>query len=475
MEKRIHLYVSRKNAATWLMALCLLGSAMARAFIFSGAEGTGLWSQIILPITATVLYVLICVLSGKEKFYKTAVPVWLLGIAYGLQLRSAMQGHTLMIGLGWVCLLFLCCAYTSISSGRIRWPWLLLPLYLAGLGCVGYAYRQIGPSQSLPGCGPSVSAMEYMLPDALLLLGLLISLFALKVHTDGRYHPTWGDRMDGRRIRSIPAMDQISPYIMVHRNESSNLFEESVEITNLERYVRRKRREGLTNFGMSHVIIAAYVRTVAKYPGLNRFLAGQKVYSHGEDITLCMTVKTQMSASAPDTVTKTHFSPCDTAEDVYNKFSAQIEAAKDAEHTSGTDNTAGVMALIPGVVLKFVVWLLKLLDYFGLIPGFLLAVSPFHGSAYFTSMGSLGIKPVYHHLFNFGTIPVFVAFGRKRRAEEIHDGEMVERKYVDLKFTVDERICDGYYYASLIKYFCRLLTHPEVLDEAPEEVVKDIP
>lgn len=475
MEKRIHLYLSRKNVATWLMALCLLGSAVARVIVFSGAKGAGLWSQIILPVTATVLYVLITLLSGKEQFYKSAIPVWLLCIAYGIQLHSFTQGHIFIRIMGWVCLLFCCCAYTAISSGRIRWPWLLLPLYLAGLGYVGYVYRQISFYYALLSSIPSVPAYAYVLPELLLFAGLLVSLFAIKVHTDGKYHPTWGDRIDGRRIRSTPAMDQISPYIMVHRNESSNLFEESVEITNLERYVRRKRREGLSNFGMSHVIIAAYVRTVAKYPGLNRFLAGQRVYSHGEDITLCMTVKTQMSASAPDTVTKTHFTPRDTAEDVYNKFSAQIEAAKDAEQTSGTDDTAGVMALIPGVVLKFVVWLLKVLDYFGLVPGFLLEVSPFHGSAYFTSMGSLGIKPVYHHLFNFGTIPVFVAFGRKRRAEEIKDGEIVENKYVDLKFTVDERICDGYYYASLIKYFCRLLSHPEVLDNPPETVVQDIP
>jgi hypothetical protein len=132
------------------------------------------------------------------------------------------------------------------------------------------------------------------------------------------------------------------------------------------------------------------------------------------------------------------------------------------------------MALIPGLALKFTMWLLKVLDYFGLIPQFLLEVSPFHGSAYFTSMGSLGIRPVYHHLYNFGTIPLFVAFGRKRRSEEICDGEIVERKFVDLKFTVDERICDGYYYASLIKHFIRILRNPEVLDQPPEEVLKDI-
>ena len=441
------------------MALCLVGSAVARVITFSGLEGAGLWSQIILPVTAVLLFVAISLLAGKEMFYKTALPVWLLGICYSIQLYGKADGHLLIWGMYCTCILFYCLLYTWITCGFIRFPWLLLPLHLVGLSVALYCMRQYG---------------MLVLADVLLFAGLSLLSFAIKVHTDGAYHPTWGDRIDGRRIRSTPAMDQISPYLMVHRNESSNMFEESVEISNLEQYVRRKRREGLTTFGMSHVIIAAYVRTVAKYPGLNRFLAGQKVYTHGEDITLCMTVKKEMSASSPDTVIKAHFTPYDTAEDVYRKFNEQVELAKTTPLESGTDNTAGLMALIPGLALKFVVWLLKVLDYFGLIPKFLLEVSPFHGSAYFTSMGSLGIRPIYHHLFNFGTIPVFVAFGRKRRAEEIHNGEIVDRKYVDLKFTVDERICDGYYYASLIKHFVRILHNPEILDQPPEEVVKDI-
>lgn len=459
MKNKVHLYVSRKNVATWLMALCLVGSAVARVITFSGVEGAGLWSQIILPVAAVLLFVVISLLAGKEMFYKTALPVWLLGICYFIQLYGKADGHLLIWGMYCTCILFYCLLYTWITCGFIRFPWLLLPLHLVGLSVALYCLRRY---------------QMLALADVLLFAGLGLLSFAIKVHTDGAYHPTWGDRIDGRRIRSTPAMDQISPYLMVHRNESSNMFEESVEISNLERYVRRKRREGLTTFGMSHVIIAGYVRTVAKYPGLNRFLAGQKVYTHGNDITLCMTVKKEMSASSPDTVIKTHFTPYDTAEDVYRKFNEQVEIAKSTPLESGTDNTAGLMALIPGLALKFVVWLLKVLDYFGLIPKFLLEVSPFHGSAYFTSMGSLGIKPIYHHLFNFGTIPVFVAFGRKRRAEEIHNGEIVDRKYVDLKFTVDERICDGYYYASLIKHFVRILHNPEILDQPPEEVVKDI-
>ena len=48
MEKRIHLYVSRKNVLTWLMALCLVASAVAR-IAFSGLKGSGdslyVWSK----------------------------------------------------------------------------------------------------------------------------------------------------------------------------------------------------------------------------------------------------------------------------------------------------------------------------------------------------------------------------------------------------------------------------------------------
>lgn len=46
--------------------------------------------------------------------------------------------------------------------------------------------------------------------------------------------------------------------------------------------------------------------------------------------------------------------------------------------------------------------------------------------------------------------------------------EAVERKYLDIKFNLDERTRDGYYYASAIKYFLRILRHPGILDNPPE-------
>jgi hypothetical protein len=172
---------------------------------------------------------------------------------------------------------------------------------------------------------------------------------------------------------------------------------------------------------------------------------------------------------------KLHLKPTDTAYDVYEKFNKAVEEIKGQPLDSSFDKTAKAFSMVPGLLFKFTIWFLKLLDYFGGIPKFLLEVSPFHASIFFTSMGSLGIPPVVHHLYDFGNMPVFCAFGCKRHANELDDeGNPVRRKYVDYTFNCDERIVDGFYFATSLKYLKRLLQHPERLDEAPDEVNHDV-
>ena len=479
MKNRTHLTVSRKNALTWLMALCLVGSAVTR-IAFAGLKGSGsdfsVWSQIVLPVAATLLFVLITLVNGKEMFYKTAIPVWLLGLYYALEPHAVLGDSPFVMGMFYTCIIFYCALYTAITSGKIRYPWLLVPLVLVALGAVGYSHQYLYAQLRVISWSDAPSAYQFVLADYLFFFGLLLLTLAIRVSPAGEYHPTWGDRSDGRKVRTLAPMAQITAYFQVERNTCSNLFEESFEITNIDRYIRQKRREGLTDFGITHVLLAAYVRGVAKYPQLNRFISGQKVYSRDEDIQYCMVIKKEMTVDAPDTSIKVHLNPHDTAVDVYHKLNAAVESVKATQELdSSLDGLIQYLNLIPSIVLKFVVWLLKLLDYFGMLPKFLLELSPFHGSLFFTSMGSLGIPPIYHHLYDFGNLPCFGAFGMKRRALEVQeDGSVVQEKYIDVKFVLDERICDGFYYATFFKHYRRLLAHPEVLDNPPEEVVRDI-
>ncbi len=287
----------------------------------------------------------------------------------------------------------------------------------------------------------------------------------------------WGDRKDGRRLRTLSPISMVSPYIMKTRAGAQNKVHYTLDIENVEEYIRKKRQEGLKSFGVLHVLVAAYIRTVSRRPAINRFISGQKIYARNSIETI-MAIKMSMTLDAPDTMIKLSFSPDVTAEDVYRAFVKEIEAnrGEGVEEESAFDKTARILRYIPGLLLKFTVSLLSFLDYFGLLPRFLLKVSPFHGSMVITSMGSLGIPPIYHHLYDFGNIPLFIAYGAKKKMIVPQRGTCAPeyKKFLDFTVTTDERICDGYYFASALKVLCNILENPDVLDAPPAEVVYDI-
>lgn len=279
---------------------------------------------------------------------------------------------------------------------------------------------------------------------------------------------------EGRRIRSMSAMSVFIPFIMKKRNDACNFFTDEFDIERAEEYIYEKRRQGLKSFGLMHLIVAAYVRIIADKPGINRFIRGQRVMSRN-NIEIMLTIKRKMALNSEDTVVKFFPERDYTAEQVYNEMVATIKEATSNTDTD-FDKTAAAFTKIPRFVLRSVMNLLHFFDYYGLLPRFLTKVSPFHGSMFITSMGSLGIKPIYHHLYNFGNVPVFISFGKTRREiESTEDGGIVIKKYLDMSFVCDERICDGYYYASVLKSLKYYIANPELLDVPPAVINEDIP
>ena len=283
----------------------------------------------------------------------------------------------------------------------------------------------------------------------------------------------FGDRYDGRRVRSLSAFYQITPYIMRTRVDAHDYFEDKIDITATEAWLRKQREAGHVDLGYLHVFIAALVRTMSQKPRLNRFVAGQKIYARN-NITISLALKKRLNEDSPETTVKMLFDPRDTIYDVRDKVNAAVESNKDIEAKNGTDKTAKLFMLCPGFIVRFLLWLLRVLDYCGKMPRIIYKVSPFHTSAFVTDLGSLGIKPIYHHLYDFGTTSIFIAFGNKERHREINkEGKAVERKYISMKTVNDERICDGHYYASAFKLLSGLIKDPSPLETPPEAVVED--
>ncbi len=284
-----------------------------------------------------------------------------------------------------------------------------------------------------------------------------------------------GDRREGRLLRTIPGMTKMMPFIMKNRSDGCNTYADEFDVTECDAFCKRMVRSGYSNFSFLHVMLAAYVRTVSQRPGINRFVSGQRVYSRN-NIEVVMTIKKEMKLSSPDTAIKVVFEPDDTIFEIYEKFNSIVEANKNSkELDSDFDHVAEGLAKLPRPIKRFLVKMLFWLDYHGKLPKSLLSVSPFHGSMIITSMGSLGIRPIYHHIYDFGNLPIFLAYGIKRkRTHYSPDGKPYTRKFIEVKAVTDERICDGFYYASAFKMLRQLVEHPEQLMNRPAAVQEDV-
>lgn len=288
------------------------------------------------------------------------------------------------------------------------------------------------------------------------------------------YKRRFGDRKEGRLLRSLPAFAKFIPFIMPTRNDACNQYEESFEVTDLDRRLRQLRVAGYKGIGFLHFIIAAYIRGVSMLPGINRFVVGRRIYAR-DNIEVVMTVKRSLSVDATETTIKVVFEPTDTIFDVYRKMNEKIDEVKTSDGNNNTENVAETLCRAPRFLLRFALTILRIMDYFGWLPEKLVEASPFHGSMIITDVGSLRIGPIYHHIYNFGTLPVFIAFGAKRHAYEIdRHGQVVDHKYVDCKFTMDERTVDGHYYAQFLQAIRYIFAHPELLEAPPTRVVDDV-
>lgn len=289
-----------------------------------------------------------------------------------------------------------------------------------------------------------------------------------------KYKRRFGDRKDGRLLRSLPAFNKFMPFIMPTRNDASNHYEESFEVSTVDRRLRKLRVDGYKGIGILHFIIAAYIRGLSMLPGVNRFVVGRRIYARN-NIEVVMTVKRSLSLDATETTIKVQFEPTDTIFDVYRKMNEKIDEIKTSEGNNNTEDVAEALSRLPRFLLRFAILILRICDYFGWLPEMLTDASPFHGSMIITDLGSLRIGPIYHHIYNFGTLPVFIAFGAKRHAYELdRHGNMVNRKYVDCKLVLDERTVDGHYYAQFLQAFRYIFQHPEILETPPTKVVADV-
>jgi len=282
----------------------------------------------------------------------------------------------------------------------------------------------------------------------------------------------FGDRKDGYRLRKADPLFRLIPYIMKDRTDAHVFFEDRIYLEKINKLIKEMRAEDI-KVGFLHIVIASMIRTISQKPKVNRFVSGKKTYARRE-LSVSLAVKKEMSETAEETTIKLFFEPTDTLYDVVNKVNDEVEKNKDVQSENSADKFNKFITFLPGFLISFTVFIVKFLENRGLLPKSLTKFSPFHSSVFISDLGSLGINPIYHHIYNFGTNSFFVTFGKRAKEQYIDDDNNVKiRKAMDIKIAVDERIVDGFYFANVIRTLMRTMSNPEQLLTPPKEVVID--
>ena len=281
------------------------------------------------------------------------------------------------------------------------------------------------------------------------------------------------DRRDGRRLRTISPIFQLSPFAVREPSDAACSFTDSVDAAPVEAWLRLRRSEGTENMALLHVVIAAYIRTIAMRPALNRFVAGRFIYAR-DGIDVVLSSGGSGTADANGLSVTVHFQSSDTVYDVYRKINARVDNLKADQSADRLERAAGTLVKTPRFILRGAMAVLRWLDYHGWLSRSLTEKSPYHGSVLISDEGAFHLPPVQRGLNSIGALPVALSLGRVRTAAEPDkSGQLQERKYIDFAVTFDGRIADTAYVGSAFRYFRYFLKNPEALETAPEHVLED--
>ncbi len=284
---------------------------------------------------------------------------------------------------------------------------------------------------------------------AALVLGVLFVLWlALQLKTS---------RPDGELAKVHPYR-QMMPIIMPTRDESVVYFEHLVDATAIQAYLEQ-HREAL-GCNISHLMVATIGAGFHRHPKLNRFIAGQRIYQrHGVWLSFSMT-REKLNAAAKLATVKLEIPAQMSFASLCEAVNAQINRERSGEETY-LDKEISLFLRLPHVVIRLGARLLFWANDHHLLPESFIRNDSMFTGAFIANLGSLGMDPGFHHLYEWGTCPLFVMVGQLTERElQLPDGTYARRPVLPMRFTYDERVEDGLNAGRAIKDIARILEDP---------------
>ena len=268
-------------------------------------------------------------------------------------------------------------------------------------------------------------------------------------------------RPDGTPVAALHPVRRIMPFLMPTKNGAFVLFEQHVEAAPAQRFldVLNAGRPPERRVTLFHLVLRAIGGALVEFPCLNRFVAGSRLYER-RGIWLAFSAKQRLEPDAPLFTVKIPFEPTEPLGAMVDRVQAALGEGRSGRETA-TDREITTFLRLPAPLLRLGVRVMRRLDAWGLLPERFVASDPLYASAFVANLGSVGLDAAYHHLYEYGTVPIFVVMGRRHRAPVVlPDGSIASRERFTLRYTYDERVEDGFYAARALEHLQALLENP---------------
>ena len=279
----------------------------------------------------------------------------------------------------------------------------------------------------------------------------------------------FGFRPDGKRLKDMDPIVQITPYLMPMRCDAQVFLEHKADYEKMARYIAEKNREG-ERITFMQIIAAAYVRSVSGLPELNRYIYNKQYYARNNCSISYVVLKDPQSSKSNEVTARIEFDLTDTIFDVRDRMVAAQEKIRTEEDDAFVTKLAGTLLKLPGLATVFTKVGI-LLDRYGLVPAALIKELPFFSGLFITNNASIGLHHVWHHIYNFGNVGMFIGMGSVMKEATVDgEGKSRMRRWLPLGMTADERMCSGAHYAEFFALMVKYMDNPKLLETPPENI-----
>ena len=266
-------------------------------------------------------------------------------------------------------------------------------------------------------------------------------------------------RPDGTAATDVAPFRQMMPFLMKTRTESAVYFEQDLDLTKTQKFIDEYNSSHPHRITVFHIFTWAIAHVLFVRPRMNRFVVGSRVYQR-DGVWLSYSAKKSMEDGSPLVVIKRKFDPTMTFDETVAFIHGDVKVGR-SDKKSHMDKELNLFLKLPAFLLRFGVGVVRWLDSVNLLPGSFIRPDPMYASMFIANLGSVKLESAFHHLYEYGNIPLFAALGRAKLVPVVgENGAVTSRKLCSVKYTFDERIEDGLYCAHSLELLRTMIEDP---------------